>query len=171
MVEACLAPNGTESKVTEMDTRLGSAEVAFGRLREMARDVGPAEIEAVSQAQKTPSSVGAAANEIEIVSNLLEAAKMACGDLPSKAIAPLRTLLTVIKTLYATAPGLERDIRDLIEAASMACVDLPSRESGALRTLLRVASGKLGEAGRIKARNDADAVVGLPEGALRRAFD
>jgi hypothetical protein len=87
---------------------------------------------------------------------------MACGDLPSDAIGPLRTLLSVIKVLCATGPGLERDVRELIEAASMACVDLPPRETRALRTLLRVASGKLGEAkAGIEAQNDATAVVGF----------
>jgi hypothetical protein len=88
---------------------------------------------------------------------------MACGDLPSDAIGPLRTLLSVIKMLCATGPGLERDVRELIEAASMACIDLPPREARALRTLLRVASGKLGEAkAGIEARNDATA--GRPSG-------
>ena len=88
---------------------------------------------------------------------------MACGDLPSDAIGPLRTLLSVIMVLCAAGPGHERDVRELIEAASMACVDLPPREARALRTLLRVASGKLGEAkAGIEAQNDATAVVGLP---------
>jgi L-asparaginase II len=92
---------------------------------------------------------------------------MACGDLPSDAIAPLRTLLSVIKMVCATGPGLERDVRELIEAASMACVDLPPREARALRTLLRVASGKLGEAKTgIEAQNDGAAVVGLPGRSL-----
>ena len=71
---------------------------------------------------------------------------MACGDLPPDASGPLRTLLSVTRMLCATAPGVERDVRDLIEAASMACGELPPKEGGALRTLLRVASGKLGEA-------------------------
>jgi hypothetical protein len=126
--------------VTEMDTRLGSAEVAFDRLREMLRDVGPAKTEAVNQDQRTSTSVGAAVNESEIVGNLLEAAKMACGDLRDPgAIGPLRTLLSIIKALYETAPRLERDIRDLIEVASMACADLRPKDGRALRTLLRVA--------------------------------
>jgi hypothetical protein len=84
-----------------------------------------------------------AADEIEAVGQLLEAAKMACGGLPSDAIAPLRTLLSVIKMVCATGPGLERDVRELIEAASMACVDLPPREARALRTLLRAPQGSL----------------------------
>jgi hypothetical protein len=117
--------------------------------------------EAVNQARKTPLGVREAADEIETVGQLLEAAKMACGDLPSDAIAPLRTLLSVIKMVCATGPGLERDVRELIEAASMACVD--PREARALRALLRVASGKLGEAKTgIGAQNDGAAVVGLP---------
>ena len=69
-----------------------------------------------------------AADEIETVGELLEAGKMACGDLPSDASGPLRTLLSVIKEKLRAA-GLERDeigtVRELIEAASMACVDLP----------------------------------------------
>jgi len=88
---------------------------------------------------------------------------MACGDLPPDASGPLRTHLSVTRMLCATAPGLERDVRDLIEAASMACGELPPKEGGALRTLLRVASGKLGEAKtRIEAWNDTATVVGLP---------
>jgi hypothetical protein len=81
------------------------------------------------------------------VGQLLEAANMACGDLPSDAIDPLRTLLSVIMVLCAAGPGHERDVRELIEAASMACVDLRPREARAMRTLLRVASGKRGERG------------------------
>lgn len=74
---------------------------------------------------------------------------MACGDLASDAIGPLRTLLSITRMLCAT-------VRDLIEAASMACGELPPKERGALRTLLRVASGKLDEA-----RNDTAAVADL----------
>jgi len=149
--------------VAEKEVLLARGENEFARFLEKGHDVSPTKPEAVNQARKTPLGVHEAVDEIEIVGQLLEAAKMACGVLPSDAIGPLRTLLSVIKMLCAAGPGLERDVRQLIEAASMACVDLPPREGGALRTLLRVASGKLGEAkAGIEARNDATAVVGLP---------
>jgi hypothetical protein len=149
--------------VTENEILLAKQEIEFARFLEKGHDVSPAKTEAVNQARKTPLGVREAADEIETVGQLLEAAKMACGDLPSDAIGPLRTLLSVIMVLCAAGPGHERDIRELIEAASMACVDLPPREARALRTLLRVASGKLGEAkAGIEAQNDATAVVGLP---------
>jgi hypothetical protein len=147
--------------VTENETLLGNVEVEFARLMKMADDGGPTKTEAATHAQRAPPSVRVAVNEIEIVGNLLDAARMACGDLPPEASGPLRTLLSVTRMLCATAPGLERDVRDLIEAASMACGELPPKERGALRTLLRVASGKLGEAkSAIEARNDTGSVVG-----------
>ena len=90
--------------------------------------------ETVNPARETPLGVREAVDEIETVGQLLEVAKMACGDLPSDAIGPLRTLLSVIKMICATGPGLERDVRELIEAASMACVALQPREGGALRS-------------------------------------
>ena len=139
------------------------ARQEFARFLEKGHDVSPTKPEAVNPARETPLGVREAVDEIETVGQLLEVAKMACGDLPSDAIGPLRTLLSVIKLICATGPGLERDVRELIEAASMACVALQPREGGALRTLLRVASGKLGEAkAGIEARNDAMAGVGLP---------
>ena len=141
---------------------LARGENEFARFLEKGHDVSPTRPEAVNPARETPLGVREPVDEIETVGQLLEAAKMACGDLPSDAIGPLRTLLSVIKMLCATGPGLETDVRELIEAASMACVDLPPREARALRTLLRVASGKLGEAkAGVEARNDATAVVGL----------
>jgi hypothetical protein len=141
---------------------LARGENEFARFLEKGHDVSPTRPEAVNPARETPLGVREPVDEIETVGQLLEAAKMACGDLPSDAIGPLRTLLSVIKMLCATGPGLERDVRELIEAASMACVDLPPREGAALRTLLRIASGKLGEAKAvIEARKDATAVVGL----------
>jgi hypothetical protein len=158
-----LLQKARSEKVTENEVLLAKQEIEFARFLEKGHDVSPAKPGAVNQARRAPLGVREAADEIETVGQLLEAAKMACGDLPSDAIGPLRTLLSVIKMLCATGPGLERDVRELIEAASMACVDLPSREARALRTLLRVASGKLGEAkAAIEAQNDATAVVGLP---------
>jgi hypothetical protein len=158
-----LLQKALSEKVTENEVLLAKQEIEFARFLEKGHDVSPAKTEAVNQARKTPLGVREAADEIETVGQLLEAAKMACGDLPSDAIAPLRTLLSVIKMVCATGSGLERDVRELIEAASMACVDLPPREARALRTLLRVASGKLGEAKTgIGAQNDGAAVVGLP---------
>lgn len=149
--------------MAEKEVLLARGENEFARFLEKGHEVSPTKPEEVNQARKTPLGVREAIDEIETVGQLLEAAKMACGDLPSDAIGPLRTLLSVIKMLCATGPGLERDVRELIEAASMACVDLPPREARALRTLLRVASGKLGEAkGGVETRNDATAVVGLP---------
>ena len=149
--------------MTENETLLRNVEVEFARLLERAHVGGPTKTEAVNQVQRTPPSGSEAVREIEIVGNLLDAARMACGDLPPDASGPLRTLLSVTRMLCATAPGLERDVRDLIEAASMACGELPPKERGALRTLLRVASGKLGEAkSEIEARNDTAAVCGLP---------
>src|SRR5271155_5346338 len=49
--EASLAQKGSEGRVTEKDTQLGSADVAFERLWEMARDARPPRAEAVNQAQ------------------------------------------------------------------------------------------------------------------------
>jgi hypothetical protein len=158
-----LASSARSEKVTENEVLLAKQEIEFARFLEKGHEVSPAKTEAVNQARKTPLGVREAADEIETVGQLLEAAKMACGDLPSDAIGPLRTLLSVIMVLCAAGPGHERDVRELIEAASMACVNLPPREASALRTLLRVASGKLGEAkAGIEAQNDATAVVGLP---------
>jgi hypothetical protein len=149
--------------VTENETLLRNVEVEFARLMEKAPYGGPTKTEAVNQAQRAPPSVREAVSEIEIVCHLLEAARMACGDLPPDASGPMRTLLSVTRMLCATAPGLVTDIRDLIEAASMACGELPPKEGGALRTLLRVAAGKLGEAkGGIEGRNDTAAVGGPP---------
>src|SRR5271165_1046800 len=163
VTEICLLQKARSEKVVEKEALLARGETEFARFLEKGHDVSPAKTEAVNQARKTPLGVREAVDESETVGQLLEAAKMACGDLPSDAIGPLRTLLSVIKMLCATGPGLERDVRELIEAASMACVDLPPREARALRTLLRVASGKLGEAkAGIEARNDATA--GRPSG-------
>jgi hypothetical protein len=149
--------------VTETETLLRNVEVEFARLMEKASYGGPAKTEAVNQAQRAPPRVREAVGEIEIVGNLLDATRMACGDLPPDASGPLRTLLSVTRMLWATAPGLESDVRHLIEAASMACSELPAKEAGALRTLLRIASGMLGEAkSGIEARNETAAVGGLP---------
>ena len=141
-----------------------NVEVEFAQLMmETGQDGDPTKTETVNQAQRAPPSVREAVSEIEIVGNLLDAARMACSDLPPDARGPLQTLLSVTRMLCATAPGLERDVRDLIEAASMACGELPPKEGGALRTLLRVASGKLGEVkSGIEARNDTATVGGLP---------
>jgi hypothetical protein len=158
-----LASSAGSEKVTENEVLSTKQEIEFARFLEKGHEVSPAKTEAVNQARKTPLGVREAADEIETVGQLLEAAKMACGDLSSDAIGPLRTLLSVIMVLCAAGPGHERDVRELIEAASMACVDLPPREARALRTLLRVASGKLGVAkAGIEAHNNEMAVVGLP---------
>jgi hypothetical protein len=149
--------------VTENEALLANVEVEFARLMEKTQYGGPTKTEAVNQAQRAPPSVGEAVNEIETVGNLLDAARMACGDLPPDERGPLRTLLSVTRMICATAPGLKRDVRDLIEVASMACGELPPKECGVLRTLLRVASGMLGEAkSGIEVRNDTVAVGGLP---------
>jgi hypothetical protein len=126
--------------VTEKVIPLAKEEIDFARFLEKGHDAGPIKPEAVNQLPKTPL-VREAAEEIETVGELLDAAKMACGDLPSDASGPLRTLLSVIKEKLGAA-GLERDeietVHQLIEAASMACVDLPPRQGRAMRTLLRV---------------------------------
>jgi hypothetical protein len=134
---------GLEGKVTEKDTQFASANVALERLLEMAREAGSPKAEAVNQVQSTPPGVRP---EIEVVGDLLMAARMACSDLPPDASSPLRVLLLVIALLCESGSRIERDIQDLISAASMACGELPPEERGALRTLLRVASGNLGEA-------------------------
>jgi hypothetical protein len=163
VAEIGLLQKAWSEKVAEKEALLAKQEIEFARFLEKGHDVSPTKPEAVNPARETPLGVREPVDEIETVGQLLEAAKMACGDLPSDAIGPLRTLLSVIKMVCATGPGLERDVRELIEAASMACVDLPPREARALRTLLRVASGKLGEAkAGIEARNDATA--GRPSG-------
>jgi hypothetical protein len=153
--------------VTERDTQLGSADVAFGRLWEMTRDAGTSKAEAVNQAQSTPLDVRP---EIEVVGNLLVAARMACSDLPPDARSPLRTLLLVITVLCKPGSRIERDIQDLIGVASMACAELPPEKSSALRTLLRFASRKLTEAGTVT-RNDSATVVDLPGRPLRPGYE
>ena len=139
------------------DTRLTSAEIAFARLQEMANDVSRSKTEGANQARMT--SARAAMRDIDIADHLLEAVRMACGDLPPDASRRLRTLLLVIRALSAT--GVEKEFHDLIEAASIAC--LPPVKSGALLTLLRAASGKLAEArARVEGENEAGAYANLP---------
>jgi len=151
--------------VTERDTQLGSADVAFGRLWEMARDAGPPKAEAVNQAQSTSLDVRP---EIEVVGDLLTAARMACSDLPPDARSPLRTLLLVITMLCKPGSRIERDIQDLIEVATMACAELPLEKGRALRTLLRFASRKLSEVGTV-ARNDSATVRFGPDMRIEAA--
>jgi hypothetical protein len=122
------------------DTRLTSAEIAFARLQEMANDVSRSNTERVNQTQKI--STRTTVHHIDIAGHLLEAVRMACGDLPADASSRLRALLLVIRALCATE--VEKEFHDLIEAAAIAC--LPPMKSGALQTLLRAASGKLAEA-------------------------
>ena len=153
--------------MTEKDTQLRSAGVAFERLWEMARDAGPPKAEAVNQAQSTPLD---ARPEIEVVGDLLMAARMACSDLPPDARSPLRTFLLVITMLCKPGSRIERDIQDLIEVATMACAELPPEKGRALRTLLRFASRKLSEV-RTVARNDSATVVDLPGRSLRPGYD
>ena len=114
--------------------------------------------EAVNQAQSTSLDVRP---EIEVVGDLLTAARMACSDLPPDARSPLRTLLLVITMLCKPGSKIERDIQDLIEVATMALAELPPEKGRALRTLLRFASRKLSEVGTV-ARNDSATVVDLP---------
>jgi hypothetical protein len=139
------------------DTRLTSAEIAFARLQEMANDVSRSKTEDVDQARMT--SVRATMRDIDIAGHLLEAVRMACGDLPQDASSRLRALLLVMRALCAT--GVEKEFHDLIEAASIAC--LPPMKNGALQTLLRAASGKLAEARvRVEGGNKAGAYADLP---------
>jgi hypothetical protein len=149
---------GLEGKVTEKDTQFASANVALERLLEMAREAGSPKAEAVNQVQSTPPGVRP---EIEVVGDLLMAARMACSDLPPDASSPLRVLLLVIALLCESGSRIERDIQDLISAASMACGELPREKASALRTLLRFASRKLTEVGTAT-RNDTAAIVDLP---------
>jgi hypothetical protein len=128
--------------VTEKDTQFASANVALERLLEMAREAGLPKSEAVNQVQPTPPDVRP---EIEVVADLLMAARMACTDLSPDARSPLRTLLLVIAMLCKEGSRIERDIQDLISAASMACGELPQEKGSALRTLLRIASRELSE--------------------------
>jgi hypothetical protein len=143
VAEIGLRQKAWSEKVAEKEALLAKQEIEFARFLEKGHDVSPTKPEAVNPARETPLGVREPVDEIETVGQLLEATKMACGDLPSDAIGPLRTLLSVIKMVCATGPGLERDVRELIEAASMACVDLPPREARALRTLLRAPQGSL----------------------------
>jgi len=75
--------------VVEKEALLARGETEFARFLEKGHDVSPAKTEAVNQARKTPLGVREAVDESETVGQLLEAAKMACGDLPSDAIGPL----------------------------------------------------------------------------------
>jgi len=127
--------------VTEKDTQYPSANVALERLLEMGREAGLPKSEAVNQAHTTPSG---ARPQIEVVADLLMAARMACSDLPPEARA-LRTLFLVIAMLCKEGSRIERDIQDLISAASMACGELPPEKGSALRTLLRIASRELSD--------------------------
>jgi hypothetical protein len=127
--------------VTEKDTQYPSANVALERLLEMAREAGLPKSEAVNQAHTTPSGVRP---QIEVVADLLMAARMACSDLPPEARA-LRTLFLVIAMLCKEGSRIERDIQDLISAASMGCGELPREKGSALRTLLRIASRELSD--------------------------
>jgi hypothetical protein len=153
--------------VTEKDTQYPSANVALERLLEMAREAGLPKSEAVNQAHTTPSGVRP---QIEVVADLLMAARMACSDLPLDARSPLRTLLLVITILCKPGSRIERDIQDLIEVAAMACAELPPEKGSALRTLLRFASRKISEVGTV-ARNDSATVVDLPGRPLRPGYE
>jgi hypothetical protein len=103
------------------------------------------------------TSVRATMRDIDIAGHLLEAVRMACGDLPQDASSRLRALLLVMRALCAT--GVEKEFHDLIEAASIAW----PMKNGALQTLLRAASGKLAEARvRVEGGNEAGAYADLP---------
>jgi hypothetical protein len=128
--------------VTEKDTQFASANVALERLLEMAREAGLPKPEAANPAHTIQSAVRP---KIEVVADLLMAARMACSDLSPDARNPLRTLLLVIAMLCKEGSRIERDIEDLILAASMACGELPREKGSALRTLLRIASRELSD--------------------------
>jgi uncharacterized membrane protein len=153
--------------VVEKDIQPASRSVAYERLWEMARDPSPIKAEAVNQAQTKPLGVGA---DIEIVGDLLVAARMACSDLPPDARSALRTILLVITMLCKPGSRIDRDVQDLIEVTSMACAELPHEKGRALRTLLRIASRKLSEVATA-ARNDSAAVVDLPGSSLRPGYE
>jgi hypothetical protein len=91
-----MTAKNSEGKVTEKDTQYPSANVALERLLEMAGEAGLPKSEAVNQAHTTPSGVRP---QIEVVADLLMAARMACSDLPPDARSALRTLLLVIAML------------------------------------------------------------------------
>jgi len=97
--------------VTEKDIQFASANVALERLLKMACEAGLSKSEAVYQAQPTPSGV---CPQIEVVADLLMAARMACSDLPSDARSALRTLLLVIAMLCKEGSRIERDVQDLL---------------------------------------------------------
>ena len=63
--------------MTEKNTRLTSAEIALARLREMANDVGLSKTQSENQAPE--KSLRANVRDLDIASDLLEAARMACG--------------------------------------------------------------------------------------------
>jgi hypothetical protein len=120
--DVCHIRKGLEGEVTEKDTQFASPNLAFERLRDMAKDFSPIKAEALNQAQTTPSGMS---SENEIVGDLLMVARMACSDLPPDARNALRTLLLVITMLCKPGSRIDRDVKDLIEVASMACAELP----------------------------------------------
>jgi len=91
--------------VTEKDTQYPSANVALERLLEMAREAGLPKSEAVNQAHTTPSGVRP---QIEVVADLLMAARMACSDLPPDARSALRTLLRIASRELSDVPTATR---------------------------------------------------------------
>ena len=90
--------------MTENEVLLAKQEIEFARFLEKGHDVSPAKTEAVNQARKTPLGAREAADEIETVGQL-EAAKMACGDLPSDAIAPCERFSRLSKWFARPGPG------------------------------------------------------------------
>ena len=100
-----LLQKARSEKVTENEVLLAKQEIEFARFLEKGHDVSPAKTEAVNQARKTPLGVREAADEIETVGQLLEAAKMACGDLPSDAIAPCERFSRLSKWFARPGPG------------------------------------------------------------------
>ena len=74
----------------------------------------------------------ACVRQIEVVADLLMAARMACSDLPLTRGAPSGRFSWLSRCFARKGPGYERDIQDLISAASMACGELPREKGGDL---------------------------------------
>jgi len=91
--------------VTENEVLLAKQEIEFARFLEKGHDVSPAKTEAVNQARKTPLGVREAADEIETVGQLLEAAKMACGDPRPTRSAPCERFSRLLWCIARPGPG------------------------------------------------------------------
>ena len=94
--------------MTEKDTQYPSANVALERLLEMAREAGLPKSEAVKQAHTTPSGVRP---QIEVVADLLMAARMACSDLPLTRGAPSGRFSWLSRCFARKGPGSKETSR------------------------------------------------------------